>query len=543
MRKASTPSIEFTEQNTANTSLRNGNELRFIRNQLRVCAERPEDIKTDPKVFVDRAVVMIDRALEQMARYDVSLQELAPNRAGDIFNHKKNQDEDRAKDLKDKAKEDNNNTHNEDRGQEQEAYEPPKVFEDFYENHHNEEQDFCQPDFYRPILEEDEEDQTLQAVDSQNQTLDVSRLNKSHQTILNVYPAESIFRESRVPLNSHFLEKIGFEVEKLENHHDKGAESLIGDNLTHIAVKSPVSYLIATKEKGLKLFDIDSEVYSGRLPIHGAWLTDMIYIEPLDCYLLNHHHKIFRKDIDGRPPRLFMDVKCGYRVGASFRYSEVHDRLIVNKDNRKIAAINLEEKKVEFELRKRYGDDINDFKLSRKKEDKVVAITKNGQVLLYILDFEKKTGSVVSHSSIELLKERFESGKSISLCSRNKHILVEIGQFWTSFICSRMVVFSIEDNKLVKKAVIDQYSQKIGSKYALEYYGYAGTHALWIGLSWNTDGQAHLFDYDDESGEFKELEEKRVAHQERDPAKIVRLGNQFYYSGHGGKVMRLCLTV
>ena len=92
------------------------------------------------------------------------------------------------------------------------------------------------------------------------------------------------------------------------------------------------------------------------------------------------------------------------------------------------------------------------------------------------------------------------------------------------------------------KTSLDLYREKIGAKYALEAFGYAGAHILWVGLS-NAHGIAQLFDYDTEAGYFRELKNKRLAHEEADPARLVRLQDIFYYTGDRGKLMKLTVGV
>ena len=76
---------------------------------------------------------------------------------------------------------------------------------------------------------------------------------------------------------------------------------------------------------------------------------------------------------------------------------------------------------------------------------------------------------------------------------------------------------------------------------ALESLGNVGRFIIWVGLSGLENGVAQLYVYDTETGEFKELEGKRVSHRELYPAKIHLLGTRFYFTGWNGKVMRLKL--
>ena len=319
-------------------------------------------------------------------------------------------------------------------------------------------------------------------------------------------------------------------------------DGFVGEDWTYLALKDESSFMIGTHHEGFKVVEKDNVLYSGKLPVGNVWLGDIIYVKPLNCYFIDHNDKLYRKDVDHHPPYLYMDVKCGYRVGASFIYSAINDRLIINKDWQNISAISLGTKTTEIEVEKNVGDFIRDFRLFGEEEDRVVSATEDGHIILYRLDYAEKSGEVVAHSKIELIKDREEQPRSLSVCDQNQYVFVEIRKNGDPYICSRMMVFKITEDYLIKKATIDQSNENIGYKIALECYGYVGAHILWIGLSGNENGVAQVYDYDTESGLFRELEEKRVGHQEEDPTKIHRLGDKFYYTGEEGKIMRLILS-
>ena len=317
---------------------------------------------------------------------------------------------------------------------------------------------------------------------------------------------------------------------------------VIGGGWTSLAVKSSSSYIIGTWGRSIKVIENLGQVFSGKLPVAGTGLTDVVYIKHLDCYLLDHNNQVFRKDVDDKPPYLFMDLRCGWRAGGSFRYSSLHNRLVVAKDCMNIAVINLEDKEIELEVEKKVGCYIYDFRLFGDQEDQMVALTSDGYLLLYQLEFGAKTGSLVSDFKIDLKAERKELGASLAVCTNNEYILVELAKYLPS-ICSRMVVFQIKGNEFIQKAKIDMYTSRIGEKLALDCYGYIEGHIVWVGLSKGKTGVVQVFDYDLEDEEILELEKKRKPHEGDDVLKMDRLGNQFYYTGKNGSVMRLSLNL
>ena len=120
--------------------------------------------------------------------------------------------------------------------------------------------------------------------------------------------------------------------------------------------------------------------------------------------------------------------------------------------------------------------------------------------------------------------------------------MVEIGKGYYS---SKMVILKLSEGTFVKGASSEHYGEQIGQKWAIEWLGYAKKHILWVGLSMETvkdKGVMHVYDYDIEKNELKEVREKRVSHQERDPYRLHRLGDKFYYTGMKGQFMSLSVS-
>ena len=318
-------------------------------------------------------------------------------------------------------------------------------------------------------------------------------------------------------------------------------EEIIGGGWTLISVKNQNSFMTATKGKGLKIFEHGIEVYSQRLAFQQEPLLDMIYVESLNSYFMDHNDQIYRKDIDDQPPYPSFEVKCGVRYGGSLRYSKLQKSLIVNQNATDISVIELENNVLEFEVKKSLGANITDFRIFGKKEDRVIAVTTDGYVLLYNLDYKKKTGSVISHIKLDLIEDRKEEPQTISVCGNGQYALLEIGNSEISSISSRMMVFRLIADKLRKTAAMDQHNQEIGEKAALECLGEFGRHILWISASRNENGILQVFDYDTKTKVIQELDEKRLRHKELDPARFNILGDKFCFIGDYGKLM--CLSI
>ena len=344
-------------------------------------------------------------------------------------------------------------------------------------------------------------------------------------------------------LRSHSSNLI-FKMELVEELvKDCKQRGVIGGDWTFLAVKDKNSYMVATKGKGLKIVENGAEVWSGKLPVFNVWLTDIIYIESQDSYFIDYNNKLYRKAVNREPPELFIDVESGTRVGACFRYSKNHERLIVNKNFRNISAINLEAKKIEIELWKQIGGNIYDFRLLGDNEDRVIAITQDGYVIYYGLDYGQKSGSIITHSKIEFIKRRRERGQSISVCEKHRYAVVELGIEDKSNISSRVIVLQLLGDRLIQKTSIDHHIEQIREIDAIECFGYVGRHILWLGLSGGLDGVAMLYDYDSKTREFKELTEKVVSHKELKPVKLNKFGKKFYYVGWKGQVRAISVKI
>ena len=169
----------------------------------------------------------------------------------------------------------------------------------------------------------------------------------------------------------------------------------LGKKSTFLALKNQSSFAIGTTDKGLKVVDDGVKVFSGPFSESCAWLRDMISIKPINCYFLDMNYKLYRKNIDKLPPYPYMEIKCGNREGASFRYSDLHNWVIVIQDCNKISGVNLSKNEVEIEVEKSIGYFINDFRLFGRQQDRVVALTTYGYIFLYRLNYGEKSGCLI----------------------------------------------------------------------------------------------------------------------------------------------------
>ena len=318
-------------------------------------------------------------------------------------------------------------------------------------------------------------------------------------------------------------------------------EDLKGDQSTFLAVKTDSTYMIGTETEELKVVNNGKQVFSGRLPEDAQYITAMTYISLLNCVIIHTDYGTYRKDFDDQPPYFFLNVPCA-QASKKSSFSSENNRLLVAKRFRGLAVVNMRRRQREIELNQGYYGTIIDFKIFGKRVTKVVCLTWKGDILLYIFNFALKKICAINRAKVDRIVERNEIGLSIEVCEKGEYILVEISDVDEGF-CSRIIIFQLKTHIFKKVKIVDLYHQKIGYHDALKYVGYSGKHIYWVGLSCGDSGFAQIFDFDTETGEFTELEEKRIDHQEREPERIIRLGNQFYYVGRNGKVMRLTINI
>ena len=335
------------------------------------------------------------------------------------------------------------------------------------------------------------------------------------------------------------IKDLTIEVEELRFHDD---DDIIGEGETFLALKSPTSYMIGTNDKGIELIEDDELLFSDEFPVEEGSLKDVIYVASENFYLLNHDSRLYRKDFDGNPPYPFMDINCGGKSGASFLYSSIHHRLVINHDFETISVVNLDTKKVEFSVEKSVGDYISDFQLLGEDEDRVVYLTDDGHILVYQLLYDQKSAQLLDYYRVSFTQDRKEYGLSIAVCPRSKYLIAEIADLRSlSWQSSQLVCFQISEDTIVKKAIIDQFSHQMGAKYALKCIGYFGSHLIWIGFSFGSKRVAQMYDFDLEKNILSELEGKRVSHEENSPLKICSYGDGFYYTGSQSTLMKLSI--
>ena len=333
-------------------------------------------------------------------------------------------------------------------------------------------------------------------------------------------------------------ENLRIEVQQVR---DMSEAEIIGGNTTLLAMKNPTSFLIGTSTKGLKLIEQGAQIYSARFPGHPGALTEIVYIDSLDSYLLAYDSQIYRKDIDYHPPYLFLDHSCGLVPGASFRYSSLSEKLIISLYSNHIGVVDLRRKQVEIAIQKMRLEMIQDLTLFGEKNNKVAYITYGGKINVYSFNFKLRKLYGRSSLGLGFIGDQRVFGKSLAVCKQNQYIFVCLRTGYPNGSC-RIVMIKIKGRALIRQSTVNEWDQNLNMRLSVEFWGRVGKHLIWVGLT-RLSGFFHLYDYNTESGVMKELVEKRAKHQVSQPLKFVQLGEYFYYSGKLGLISKLSIRI
>ena len=339
-------------------------------------------------------------------------------------------------------------------------------------------------------------------------------------------------------------ERFTFTTEKI-NNEESGISSITTNNYCQMALKNPETFMVLSDESGIHLIKNNIEVHSQTHPVEfGRALRGPVYITHLDRFLFLNSTKIYLKEINERPFYLWMDLSPHCKYVTFLGYSPMNERLIAlvsSKNSNKLLSINLDTKTVEIDLKQKLVQAPKNLIIFGENENHLLVLNESGVLSWICLNYEMRKVLSSHFYKIGKMKNLREEARSMVVCDKNRFILVDL--YKNLSYSSRMVLLEINRGKLTEKAVYDCFAENNNYKIALSCCGYFGGHILWIGLEFfSQTNNAQIFDFDLETGELKELRDKRIGHEEYCPTEMYRHGNQFFYTGLNGKVMKLVLT-
>ena len=344
---------------------------------------------------------------------------------------------------------------------------------------------------------------------------------------------------SEVGVNTEFVEKnLQICVEEISSYKQEG---IIGGSFTYLAMKDEQTIMMITNSKGLRVIKSGIEVYSNHLP-EDQFINGATYIQHLDCFCFIQGMKLYKKGLDKNPPFVHMTLKKPIFFAFYLKYSAINRRLFISTNYKYLSVINIDKKVAEMVfLRPKERIHIQKYQVFGEKGNKIATAASEGFVQLHVLNFGMKKVLAVNCVKIHVCDERLESVHSLAVCENHKFILVELRL--SHHFCARILVLEVSGNSMTQKALIDQYDQKIRFSISLACCGYYRDHILWVGLENQQSTRVLLYDYDLETGELRELREKRMSQGEDEPCETQKIGSCFYYTGKGGKLMKLSLVI
>ena len=267
-------------------------------------------------------------------------------------------------------------------------------------------------------------------------------------------------------------------VEEISSHKEGGVN---GGFHTKIVFKSSITYLITSHEAGLKVVDNNNIVlYSGELPANEGYCCGPLYIDHLDSFLFAINGIFYQKEINEKPPFLFLSV--GRYVGWYFscpRYCPRSYRLVILLNRNSILIVDLDERRVEFRGRESFSLASDSEIFGQREKNNLIIITEAGLVLLYRLNYQMKKVVKNSKFQIPMIQSRGETGLTITVCDKHRYALAQLNA--DSIINSRVILLEIGKRlKLTIKGTLDRFEQQISPSYALSCCGYFGNHILWM---------------------------------------------------------------
>ena len=327
------------------------------------------------------------------------------------------------------------------------------------------------------------------------------------------------FYEKRINLSVKMIKKL----KKWDN---------LGFSTTFLAMKNTVSYMIVTAEKGLKVIEKNSQIYSGvhfqgKIPI-----TNLLYIDSLDCYLMFRQSKIYRKNINKRPPFPFFELsKSPLVTYGRVLYSKFNKKILfyANETRKALLVVGLERKQKEVDFSLPVQGRMSGLKLFGEKQNRLIWLGINGGVYISTINFELR--KICSFGKTQLEKRDHESLSSVVVCSKQKFAFLYVESRMRP-MPGKVVVLRIFMNRVEFRTAIETKFDNFSTQFG-EYF--AG-HALLLGFSTHKMS-IFLYDYDPGSDQLRELEAKRVSYTEHSLTEILKVRNKFYFIGSGRKVM------
>ena len=135
----------------------------------------------------------------------------------------------------------------------------------------------------------------------------------------------------------------------VENAKDLKEEGEIWWKSTNITFKNETSFMVANFHYGIGVIENSRQLYC-KLPEECRDIGDIAYIPSLNSYLIAGRNNIYRKDIDSKPPYIYLGVFYKHYQSplqnTRLEYSDTHNRIIFISNRDQLSLMNPKTKKI-----------------------------------------------------------------------------------------------------------------------------------------------------------------------------------------------------
>ena len=320
---------------------------------------------------------------------------------------------------------------------------------------------------------------------------------------------------------------------------NNGANAHIGVGETRVAIKNKDSYLMASYGKGFVLFENGEKVDEGSFSGTNQ-LYDTVYVRQSDSYYLLIGGVIYKKQINGLSPEVWINDGIGFGYDAPFVYSEKLERIVTQKGKNIFAIIDPNQKEVEFELPFTFADYIVSLKFFGENDEYILFATWNRYVGVLKYDKGSKQGEIIA--KVHYPGHHFEKAHSVDIDSRNRVIMVSTLDRRNART-QNLYAFEFWNNVLTLKDSLDisDISRYIGAN-GLRFFKSYQNYAVFVAVDTGTSGGfLNIFRYDYYRKVIVRDTEKTISALESYIKNLRYHEGWFYYTGIGGKLMRIAL--
>ena len=251
---------------------------------------------------------------------------------------------------------------------------------------------------------------------------------------------------------------------------------------------------------------------------------------------------IYKKRINEREPKLWMTGLGCVWDGRILR-DGLHGRAVLHNDGQYITAISVDDNTKLAEMGRPIEEDINDFKVLGNGQE-LVACLSDHYLWIFSYSVDPPSSQLLTNAMLEVYKEPDELGYSLALCPHSKFIAVSTRNNDNDTLM-RVLLFELDSAPMLSfRAGIDFIGHGISSLRSLEFFGYHKNHLLLMGLTCNhPQSTLMVFDFNDETGEFVEVEKLRKTFDFIYPYKLVYKGGVMYSSDNLDRVLKIAFNL